>query len=301
MKLGIVVVYMVSEQHGDLLELHLDRIARHTGVPYAIHGSTNRLLPRFRDALAARDAVHLHELEPTPLRGAAEHSWFLEQLVEAAIADGATHVVTLHVDSFPVADGWAELLSERAGDTFATVDRIGTACLFFSRQFYMTHRPRFLASDELQKSEAFAAYLREISPTEHSGVGYGFAAYQAGLPWYSMPVTAHTTDPNGSFLYEDALFHVQGAFRLSPRVGEQNAPVVERIGYRRFDETVRFLREATPAPFRRVARKLLGKPLEKTIDAPRERWLAAGMSGELTRLLADPDLYLERLRAGELA
>ena len=296
MKLAIVVVYMVAEDHGGLLDLHLDRIARHTSVPYTIHGSANRLAPEFRCVLASRPEVTLHDLEPTDLRGAAEHSWDLEQLVAHALADGATHVATLHVDSFPAGDRWAETLAGRAGGTFATIDGIGTACLLFPRTFHDRFRPRFQVADDIQKSAAFEAFVRDCRPTLHSGVGYAFAAYENGLRWYSMPVTAATGGPTGSFLYDDLVYHLQGAFRLAPREQEVNAALVERIGHRRFFGVVRMLRGATPAPLRRIARRLLRRPLAQVIDAPRERWMAARMGSEMEKLLADPDGYIEELR-----
>lgn len=299
MKLGIVVVYMVDERHHGLLDLHLARIARHTRAPYVIHGSANRLLPRFREKLARTPQLVVHDLEPTELRGSLEHSWYLEQLVKLAIDDGATHVVTLHVDSFPVADDWEETLARRAGPTFATLDGISTACLFFPRTFHEVYSPRFQVAGEVQKGERFGEFVRHCSPVIHSGVGYGFAAYEAGLRWYSMPVTARTADPNGSLLSDDLHFHLQGAVRLAERASERNAAIVERIGQRRFAGTIRAVRDATPAPIRRVARAIL--PLHSTIDAPRQRWMAAGMAGELERLLDDPDLYLEQLRERGLA
>src|SRR5574342_883265 len=149
MKLGIVVVYLVNEEDDRLVELHLEKIQKHTTVPYVIYAGANRLLPKFRSRLEQHAEVRICSLVSTDLQGDREHAFYLDQLVQIAIDDGVTHIVTLHTDSFPIRDGWAEDLDARLGGArFATV-AYGpyTACLFFRREFYIENQPRFRLTD----------------------------------------------------------------------------------------------------------------------------------------------------------
>src|SRR5262245_41559932 len=113
MRLGIVVVYLVQPDDGPLLDLHLRQIDRCQTVPFVLEARVQRLAPVFRPRLEAQRFVKVCQVPPTELRWGAEHAYYLDRLVEAAISDGATHVVTLHVDSFPIRTGWVEELLQR--------------------------------------------------------------------------------------------------------------------------------------------------------------------------------------------
>lgn len=105
MKLAILVVYLFDANTQDLLDLHIRYIRKFTDVPYTIYGSVSRLSSENRQKLAAYPEIQQYDFPITDLRGPAEHSYYLDHLAKIAIQKGATHVVTLHLDSFPVCLG----------------------------------------------------------------------------------------------------------------------------------------------------------------------------------------------------
>lgn len=300
MKLGIVVVYMVQEQHDELLALHLDRIRRHTRVPYSIHGCPTRILhPRFRERLEARNDVVLHDLGDTPLRGAREHSWYLDRLVRAALADGVTHVVTLHVDSFPVAGDWVERLRAQLtpGRAFVTMQGIDTACLFFAREFHESHSPGFFVSESETSSPEYGELIRRRRVLEHSGTGYALAAWRAGLDWGELVETGRREWTQGPGIHGGIVFHLQGAVRLGAAAARPNPPLVEAIGRGPYLHAAYSLRRFVPRRLRSAVRPLIGRLVRRAIVEPENRWAAEAMPKALDQLVADPEGYLTRLGA----
>jgi hypothetical protein len=258
MKLGIVVVYLVAEDDGPLLELHLDQIKKHTFVPYTIYAGTNRLLPKFAARLRERPEVKICSLTSTELRAAAENSIYLEQLVEIAIADGMTHIVAMHPDSMPIRDRWAEELSRRvAGTGLAALERGPyTACLFFSREFYLDHHPHFLLSDGERASPMYREFSKRHQHLMHSGIGYLFRAFAEGIRWYSLPESS-VSDAFG-VIYDGLVFHLHGNARLQVSADDNSEEAVtDRLLY----EMRTWFRRLVPRPVRRALWERFGDSL----------------------------------------
>lgn len=221
MKLGIVVVYLVSEENEKLLGLHLRQIERHTQLPYKIYASVNRLLPQFRRKLEQHPHVQICRCPTTSLRGSEENCFYLEHLVKVAIEDGVTHVVTLHVDSFPIRSGWARELAEKLSEScvLAAIMREEDddrkphpACLLFNRDFYLRYHPTFRLSRVERSSPEYKQYLQELKHIADSGVGYGFKVYLEGLSWYPL-LKSNRCEEHYLFatIYGDLLFHLGSA------------------------------------------------------------------------------------------
>lgn len=289
MKLGIVVVYLVGEDDEGLLNLHLEQILKHTAPPFIIYAGGNRLPEKFRQKLQHHPEIKLCSLVSTDQRDAAENSFYLEQLVKIAIDDGATHVVSLHVDSFPIRDGWLEELSSQvAGNAFATVDRGPyTACLFFERDFYLNHHPHFLLSDAEYSSEAYKKFAKRHEHVLHSGVGYLYRAFVDGLTWRELG-ESRLNDAFG-VVYDGMIFHLHGNARLGD-IRSQNILNKPRVA-RALRKTRVLARAVVPRQARRVLWDNFGDSFS-SLDKP-------AMALAKQQLFRNPDAYFARVRCGK--
>jgi hypothetical protein len=213
MKLGIISNYLLREEDEKLLDLHLTQIEKYTDVPYTIYGTVNRLLTRDREKLERHPKVKICSCATTDLRGSEEQCYYLEHLVKEAIGDGSSHLVSLHVDSFPIRSGWAEELAGRLSESrvFAAVPYGPyTACLFFHRDFYLKYRPTFELSDVELSSVKYHLFCKQVKHIPHAGFGYFFKAYSEGLSWYPLK-ESNKGDAGYVFLcslYDDFIFHL---------------------------------------------------------------------------------------------
>lgn len=250
MKLGIVVVYLASEENERLLDLHLNQIEKYTKVPYTIYGSANRLLPQFLHKLQQHPEVKICECPTTDLRGAEEHSFYLEHLVKEAIEDGASHIVTLHVDSFPIRSGWVEELANKLSNScmLATVTfGAYTACLFFQRGFYLKYHPTLLLSETERLSEKYMQFRQGFEHLLHSGIGYCFKAYSEGFTCSLLKETNKSNARYGFFskIYDDIIFHLGSAAYSENDESPKNAVALRKSSFppllQRGQEAIRFI------------------------------------------------------------
>lgn len=293
MKLGITVVYLFQDESAPLLEFHLSQIRQNTDVPYTIYAGVNRLEPRFTEMLKKRQEVSICKCPDTPYRDMKEHTHYLNHLVRAAVDDGSSHIVTLHLDSFPIRSGWAEELAVRlaGGCAIATIDRINTACLFFDRDFYLRYRPSFLLSPEEKADPRYRRYMEEHDPILHSGIGYGFAAYRNGMSWHYLKDTTPDVPGTAGRIYDRMIFHLGGAVRIgeafSKPAGGIETPAVGRF----MDGLAAAARLVTPRPVRSFLMKRFGALIEQAVDRPR----LAHQAGMIRCFMRDPGKNLARL------
>jgi len=323
MKIGIAVVYVVSERNEPLLDLHLRHIEKNTENPYTIYACVNRLLPRFREKLEQNPRVQICPCEtypggsvlwgnsaagPAPSQSQAleskyEHSWYLEQLIHAAMADDVSHMAMFHVDSFPVRRGWDTELIGKLSDRclLAGITRDPerdhkplTACTLFTRDFHVRYQPRLLLSRAEMDAPAYRRYAETCPHVSDSGFGYGFKMFTEQLSWYPL-VRSNPADTQALFasVYGDLVFHLHAAVFIerTQTVGFTVAPS-QRRGL--LGGGARLARILLPTWMRRKARLYLTPHLERHYQqGDRESW-----ERERHRLFNDPDAYILCLRTG---
>ncbi len=296
MKLGIAVVYLVREENFELLDLHLSKIRTLTKVPYTIYAGVARPAPPLLARLKNEPRLEIVPLPETDLSGSAEHSFYLERLIARAAGEGATHVVTLHVDSFPIRADWAETIAARlTGDTvLATLSSDGflvgySACLFFSRDFWTECRPKLLLDSAERSSREYARFTAEYRHhDEETGAGYVFRAYASGKR-FELLERSSPGDDTEQFggVYGDLVFHLAGAFRYE-KLSEKERKTASRSRSKTLIAVKNRVKKWVPTAVRRRIRRL-SQPLINSWERP--------LYDQARReLLRDPERYLERLR-----
>ena len=169
MKLGIVVVYLINKEDGKILDIHLDQIAKNTVSDYTIYANVNMLLPEFKQKLKNNSNVKIcnsnEYIGPIDgLRSTYELSYYAEKLIMEAISDGVTHVIIMHPDSFPIKVGWESILEKTISNSTVMVSKFPemSACLFFSRSFYLNYNPKLISTKIEMESSIYKQFLKDI-------------------------------------------------------------------------------------------------------------------------------------------
>ena len=309
MKLGIVVVYLVSDRMRPLFDLHLRKIEECTDVPYTIYGSVNRLRSEYRRILKRRPNVQIFEISPayeeaeesrSYVKGmagraiATENGYYFDRLVDLAMADGVTHLCTLHVDSFPVRPGWVGHLLARTGDSVPVAAMLRAengdtmlpmpACLFCTRDFVETARPRFTITPETEALPDWPLFLERHGGEFDTGFGYAFALHLRGMEFAPL-LRSNLHDDHYLFagVYDDVVFHLGAAARV-----DAGAPVVFRGAWRGDGRTPEYAAASTDEERQRLIRYSHFENRRTFEDI----W---------EKLVRDPDAYSESLRTGRAA
>ncbi len=300
MKLGILVVYLFDAETEPLLDVHLSRIEQYTKVPYVIYASATRLAPEFRARLALHPRIRICDIPYTDLRDSEEHSYYLDHLARIAVEDGVTHAVTLHLDSFPIRQGWVEELAGRLSEqcVLATIDFVSTACLFFHRDFYCAYQPHFRVTEEEGKSTRYHEFLNKHTPHRHSGTSYAYCAYQHELSWNYLQLTpAYSTDQIGD-IFDGMIFHLRHATWIGAQIPKQIDPSQNRR-VRMIAAASRAYRGIVPVNVRKEIRWHFARVLRRFVDKP----LQMQHAQRVRQFLQNPEAYvtlMERHVAREL-
>ncbi|MBN2539665.1 MAG: hypothetical protein JXB09_06410 [Deltaproteobacteria bacterium] len=305
MHIGIVVVYMVKPENEPLLELHLRQIRTLTDASYTIYAGVNHLKPRLRKLLENEPHVKVVPLPETTLRGGPQHSFYLEHLISTAMSDDSTHIVILHVDSFPIRSDWVEIITGKLNEcsVLSTISHnhylaLYTACLCFRKDFYVKYHPDFLLTKDERSSEDYRRFSRKYAhyPID-SGVGFVFKAFCRGLSWVGLE-RSNAGEDHGWYgsVYEDSIFHLVGAYRHR-RLSSRDTSFTLRALYRVFFGIVNAVRVRLEGKLPRAVWDLvrfMGFPL--LLSRPSRSY-----DQVRSQLLHDPEGYLDYLRYGEIA
>lgn len=295
MKLAILTVYLVTPDTSGLIDLQLEMIGRHTRE-YTIYAAINRLQPEFKAKLTGHPGVKICSIPETDQRGSAELAYYLELMAAQAVVEGATHLVTLHVDSFPVADDWTETIAGRlsaqcvlAAPSEHGSPRMPSAGLFFTREFYLQYRPVFRIDDAEQESEGMQQFRNKYNVYSwDSGMGYIYRADEAGLDWYPLK---RLEKRGGAAIYEGLLFHLEGGFRYgSPSKQDPSLP----------DKIIRQCLYAAKYALMPILPKSIiynrNSLLRKVLALMNRKMIIDSLYGEEKKdLLADPEKFLQSL------
>ena len=219
----LVVYYLSSDDDLPILDLHLDRIERHTRVPFRVYAAANRVTPAVRAKLADRAWLYVCEIEPTELRGSREHAFFLDALMALARADGADRIATFDVDSFPIDDAWLEVMGTAAGSSgVAGILRVENgdtvlphpSGLLVHAEFLDRYAPSF--SPDSDRTPEFRRFLHSTGQAGDTGLGFAYALWSHQVEWGRL-VRSNAVDvhPIIAGIYADSVFHLAGAARGS--------------------------------------------------------------------------------------
>jgi hypothetical protein len=218
----LVVFYLKDDEDLPLLQLHLERVERHTKVPYTLYAVANRVSPRARAMIASSPNVRMCDVPTTALRASREHGYYLDALVSIALADDVSHICTLDVDSFPIDDAWVDVLLRTApSDSGLTgilrVENGDTAlphpsCIFARREFFDEYQPSF--SPDSDYTPEFRQFLQTTDQAADTGIRVGYTLWQQRLTWGHL-VRTNARNPHYLLagIYGDVVFHLGGASR----------------------------------------------------------------------------------------
>jgi hypothetical protein len=299
--LAIPVVYFLKDDDDlPFLQIHFDRIARHTNVPYTLYAAANRVTPAARAVIESQPNVVVCGVPETELRGSREHAYYLDALVRAALDDPVSHLCTLDVDSFPVHDDWvarveavlppasglAGILRVENGD----VALPHPSCIFATRAFFERFTPSF--SPDSDGSAAFRRFLRSTGQSADTGIRLGYALWSEDLAWGHL-LRSNAADPDGLMagIYADSIFHMGGIGRGKLFRRDVDGSTVHRLTTPLERVPVRGGRAIGMQ--RAILRRLRGSTEARI--AARNRETYARLRGSL---FSDPDGFIAFLRGG---
>ena len=223
--LAILVVYLVHDD-GDLalLRLHLERIRRHTQRPYTVYAAANRVTAAGGAILRTNPNVVVCDITPTDLRGNREHAYYLDALAERAVGAGASHLVTLDIDSFPIDDRWIDVLAKYAPPEsgVAAILRVENgdsalphpSCALIPRAFFDEYQPSFSPDSDMTRE--FRHFQRTTNQSADTGIRLAHILWSERLAWGKL-LRTNVRNPHYLIagIYGDVVFHLGAGARFT--------------------------------------------------------------------------------------
>ena len=282
-RVAFLVVYVFDDNTRPLFDIHLERIRRHTSVEFRIFAAAHKLSPENQKYILANPEIEIVDCNvPAKYSVRQEHSHCLMALAEHAMPQ-FTHCMTLHLDSFPIVDGWLETLLEQLdrGSSLAVIVPNGySAGLLFSKLYFEQYQPQMLVSDEERETNVFNNFVETFPNLDHveTGLGFIYRAWCEGLPWIKID-----TDENRK-IYGGLLFHMVGA---TYRTWSDVTPIRSEAIYAVTWQLIKPLVRQLPTPQRHKVRELFVDRDKMTRDGS-----VRSKKEEIARLISDPDSYI---------
>ena len=284
-RVAFLVVYVFDDNTRPLFDIHLQRLKRHTSIEFRIFAAAHKLSHENLKYVLANPEIEIVDCKvPAEYSVRLEHSHCLMTLAEYAMSQNFTHCMSLHLDSFPVADGWLEKLLERLerdAELAVVVPNGYSAGLLFSRLYFEKYQPYMLISDEERETDAFNSFIEAFPDLDQveTGLGYIYRAWCEGLPWIEIE-----TDNNRK-IYGGLLFHMVGAtYRTWSDVTPIRSEPIYTITWQLIKPVVRRL----PTRQRHKVRELFVDRDKMTRDGS-----VRSKKEEIAHLIKDPDFYID--------
>ena len=237
--LAILVVYVVRDESDlAIVRLHLDRIERHTQVPYTLYATTHRTSPDAQAVIAGAPNVVIYDTAPTDARGNREHAYYLDAMAAQALADGASHIATFDQDSFPIADEWVDVLAGAMPETSGVAGVLRAengdtvlphpSGLMIRRDFFERFGPSFSPDSDMTRE--FRAFLRTTGQSSDTGIRIAYILWSQRLGWGEL-LRSNVRDEHFLIagVYGDIVFHLGAGVRSSLFRADLKRSIAHRV------------------------------------------------------------------------
>lgn len=285
-RLAVLVVYHFDDFLQGLVAVHLDHLRRHTPPGTLIFGAAIRLARAQHNWLSAQPGVRLPELGVLPQGYREEHNGALDRLAKIAFREGATHVATMHQDSFPVCEDWlARLMTDMDANTpFAVAERRAYNCCMVWGEGWQAHGPTMLPSDTL-RDQVLPKLMAERPDLDFTdgGVGHLLLAHSLDLRWRALRHTA----PD---ILDGRILHLTGSTRIAhaDRIPRRDTNLATKLR-----SLARPMLPYIPKTLRKTLGRAVGVHSIQTPEVPiGGDGSAQDKRDQVSRLMEDPDAYV---------